>query len=81
MTKAQTRIYDALVAWYKKKPYPPSLEELASAAGIKSVSTAHVHVKNLIWQGKIRRSSEHGRGLELVPQKGNLCPTCGQVVR
>ena len=78
MTKAQAKVYDALVAWFGCHTYAPSLEELAKAVGTGSLSTVHVHVQKLIAAGKVRRTDAFARGLELVVEPDVRCPTCGQ---
>lgn len=77
MTKAQSRVFDAIVAWWKKKKCAPSLEELAASLGQKSISTVHVHIQGLIAQGLVRRT-DRMRGIEII---SDVCPACGRAVR
>lgn len=80
MTKAQAKVYDALVRWVTTTAYAPSLQELAAASGLKSISATQVHVQALIRIGKVRRSGAFARGLEVVTETAATCPTCGQAL-
>ena len=50
----------------KKKGYPPTVREICSALNIKSTSTAHKDIENLVRQGYIRKDPSKPRALMIV---------------
>lgn len=56
----------------KEKGYPPTVREICSALGIKSTSTAHKDIANLVKQGYIRKDPSKPRALMVVdPEDAN----------
>lgn len=53
MTPAQAAVYHALVTLADEKGYPPSIREVMLRAGLKSPSTAMVHLYALRAQGRV----------------------------
>ncbi|MBQ8681758.1 MAG: transcriptional repressor LexA [Bacilli bacterium] len=49
-----------------KNNYPPSIREIASGVNLHSPATVHVHVKNLIEKGYLRRNTNNHKLLELL---------------
>jgi repressor LexA len=66
LTKRQKEIYGYVTEFVKKNEYSPSLEEIAEAFGLASVSTVHKHVSGLIEKGLLRRGWNQNRTLEPV---------------
>ena len=56
------------------KGYPPTVREICDAVGIKSTSTAHKDIKNLVNKGYLRKDPAKPRALILVTQEddGNV---------
>ena len=50
----------------KKKGYPPTVREICSALNIKSTSTAHKAIENLVRQGYIRKDPSKPRALMIT---------------
>jgi len=66
MTKRQKEILDFVTAFVKENDYSPSLEEIAQAFDLSSVSTVHKHVSYLLEKGLLRRGWNQNRSLEPV---------------
>lgn len=66
-----TRLYDEISDFLDKNGYPPTVRELCKIMGVKSSSTIFYYLDKLQQQGKIRKSNNKNRTLELVnpPQK------------
>ena len=66
LTKRQREIFDYIEDGIQKRGYAPTLEEIGSAFGLRSMATVHKHVSNLEAKGLIRRKWNHSRAIELV---------------
>jgi repressor LexA len=66
MTKRQKEILDFVTGFVKENDYSPSLEEIARAFDLSSVSTVHKHVSYLLEKGLLRRGWNQNRSLEPV---------------
>ncbi len=66
LTKRQREIFDYIEDCIQKRGYAPTLEEIGSAFGLRSMATVHKHVSNLEAKGLIRRKWNHSRAIELV---------------
>lgn len=53
MSKSRDRVYDAIVKHTKEKGYAPTIREICDLVNLKSTSTVHSHIKNLIKEGKL----------------------------
>lgn len=53
----------------RAKGYPPTVREICSALGIKSTSTAHKAIDNLVKKGFLKKDPAKPRALMLVPQQ------------
>ena len=53
----------------KVKGYPPTVREICAALGIKSTSTAHKAIENLVRKGYLKKDPSKPRALMLVPQQ------------
>ena len=54
------------------KGYPPTVREICDAVGIKSTSTAHKDIKNLVNKGYLRKDPAKPRALILVTQEDDV---------
>lgn len=66
LSKAESRILNALSFLIKRNGYPPSLRELAEKAGFKSPNTADYHLKALEQKGLVRGAKNRSRAIELM---------------
>jgi repressor LexA len=65
LTKKQLAVYNVILRLYEEKGYPPSVREIGEAAGLKSPSTVHAHLKALGESGLIQKDSRKTRALNL----------------
>jgi repressor LexA len=68
LTKKQREVYDYIETFIADKGYSPSLEEIASGLGLRSLATVHKHVANLSEKGVLKRSWNRGRSIEIQSQ-------------
>lgn len=70
LTKRQKEILEYVKKFSAEKHYPPSIREIAANFGLSSPATAHVHVKQLIEKGYLKRGKGSNHLLELqVPNE------------
>lgn len=62
----EQKILDYMKAEIKQKGYPPTVREICSALDIKSTSTAHKDIANLVKQGYIKKDPSKPRALMIV---------------
>ena len=72
LTKRQRELLTFLEDFIEQNRYSPSLEEIAKGTGLSSLATVHVHLRNLVAKGVIRRNWNQSRSIELVDQQQNL---------
>lgn len=65
ITPKQQEIYDFLLSYTKEMGYPPAVREICRAVGLKSPSSAHLHLKALEGAGYLTRSPGKTRALQL----------------
>lgn len=46
-------IVDFIIQYINKHQYPPSIREIGNGVGLRSTSTVHAHIKQLIDDGKL----------------------------
>jgi repressor LexA len=68
LTKRQKEIFDYLDGYIAEYGYAPTLEEIRGRFNLNSLATVHKHLTNLEQKGAIRRTWNHSRAIELVPQ-------------
>jgi len=82
------KLYDEISDFLDKNGYPPTVRELCKIMGVKSSSTIFYYLDKLQQQGKIRKSNNKNRTIELInpPQKAfnskdksNKIPLLGDV--
>jgi repressor LexA len=68
LTKRQKELFDYLDGYIAERGYAPTLEEIGVQFTLSSLATVHKHLTNLESKGLIRRTWNHSRAIELVPQ-------------
>ena len=66
LTRRQRQILDFLRRHIERRGYAPTIEEIGSHFGLRSLATVHKHLGNLQEKGLIRRQTYRSRALELV---------------
>ena len=70
LSTRQNEILTFIKKYTAKNSYPPAVREIASGVNLKSPATVHVHVKNLIDKGYLKRTNSTHKLLELqVPNE------------
>jgi repressor LexA len=69
LTKRQKQFFDYIQAYLTRHGYAPTLEEIGAHFKLSSLATVHKHLSNLEEKGLIRRTWNHSRAIELVPQR------------
>ncbi len=63
----QAEIYDFILRFTKEHGYPPSVRETTAGVHLKSPSTVHFHMKNLMAKGYIQMAEGKGRAITIPP--------------
>ncbi|MDR1321317.1 MAG: transcriptional repressor LexA [Gracilibacteraceae bacterium] len=66
LTQRQQAILNIIREGVAKKGYPPSVREIALAAGLSSSATVHSHLQTLEQKGYIRRDPTKPRAIEIL---------------
>ena len=66
LTNKQENILIFIKKYIAKNDYPPTVRKIAHAVNLSSPATVHVHLKNLIDKGYIKRNKKNKRILELL---------------
>ena len=66
LSTRQIEILTFIKKYTAKNNYPPSIREISKGVDLKSPATTHVHVKNLIEKGYLKRSGNNNKVLELL---------------
>ncbi|MDD5827252.1 MAG: transcriptional repressor LexA [Bacilli bacterium] len=66
LTTKQNEILTFIKRYTAKNNYPPSIREISKGVNLKSPATTHVHVKNLIDKGYLKRNLNNHKILELL---------------
>ena len=70
LSNKQNEILTYIKKHTAKYNYPPSIREIASGVNLNSPATVHVHVKNLIEKGYLKRNNNNHKLLEIqVPNE------------
>lgn len=69
MDKTQ-QTYNYIVSYTEKNNYPPTIREICSEVKLGSTSTVSYHLKKLENMGKITRSANKNRAIELTDRAG-----------
>lgn len=62
----ERRILEYMKSEIRVKGYPPTVREICNAIGIKSTSTAHKDIENLVRQGYLKKDPSKTRALMVV---------------
>lgn len=67
----EQKVFDCIVEYIKEYNYPPSIRELCKLTGLKSTSSVHRYVHNLMDKGKIETDHKLGmpRTLSVIGYK------------
>lgn len=65
LSTRQNEILTYIKKYTAKNNYPPSVREIAAGVNLRSPATVHVHIKNLIEKGYLRRNNNNHKLLEL----------------
>lgn len=68
LKEREQKILDYMRTQIKLKGYPPTVREICAALNIKSTSTAHKDIDNLVKKGFIKKDPSKPRALMLVDQ-------------
>lgn len=77
LTRRRRRVLDAIANSVEKRGFPPTLREIAGAAGLSSPSSASHHLKELERLGYLRRDAHRPRAITLTSGAGTSQPTQG----
>ncbi len=66
LTDKQNEILIFIKKYCSENHYAPSIREIASGVNLNSPATVHVHVKNLIEKGYLKRNANNHKLLELL---------------
>jgi len=69
LTRRQKQILDFVGQHIAHEGYAPTIEEIGSHFGLRSLATVHKHLTNLQRKGLIKREWNRSRALELVPSQ------------
>ena len=69
LTKRQKQLFDYIQAYLTRHGYAPTLEEIGAHFKLSSLATVHKHLSNLEEKGLIRRTWNHSRAIEIIPQQ------------
>ena len=80
MDKTQ-QTYEFIVSFIENNNYPPTIREICSKLKLDSTSSVVYHLKKLETMGKITRSNNKNRAIELTDKpKNNIClPVIGEI--
>ena len=71
--KVRKNILDMIVSYIQEHQYPPTIQEIGDAVGLKSKSTVHSHLMKLIDEGKLEtdrnRNSSISRAIRVPGYK------------
>ena len=66
MTKRQEEILKYIKKYIVAHGYPPSTREIGAAIGLSSPATVHSHLKKLISEGYLKKTSSKFRTIEII---------------
>ena len=65
-SESQEKVYQFLRGYIAENGYAPSVRDICVGTGLSSSSTVHLHLKNLVKAGLIRKTGNPPRNLALV---------------
>src|SRR3990167_997847 len=72
--RRQRQIVEFLSQYIQQHGYSPTLQEIATALGVRSLATVHEHLEALVRKGIIRKYEGAVRGIELLDKKITRMP-------
>lgn len=70
ITKRQKQVLDYIENYINRNSYAPSLEEIKKHLKLSSFGTVHKHIENLQKAGRLRKSDNQARAIELINKGG-----------
>lgn len=70
LKERERRILEFMKSEIRTKGYPPTVREICAAIGIKSTSTAHKDIANLVKYGYLKKDPSKPRALMVVDTEG-----------
>ena len=68
VTRTQRKILNAITKSVTERGYPPSVRELADAAGLASTSSVAHQLRQLELKGRIRRDPTRSRAIQVITE-------------
>ena len=72
----EEKMLEAIIEYIKAHGYPPSVREIGEAVGLKSTSSVHAHLSQMLRKGVIETDAEYGSprairipGYKFVPEE------------
>jgi len=65
------KLYDCIKDYFEKNNYQPTIRELCDMMGVRSPSTVFYYLEKLEAQGRIKKSNNKSRAIELVEHKSS----------
>lgn len=75
LSTRQNEILTFVKKYTAKNNYPPSVREIANGVNLRSPATVHVHIKNLIEKGYLKRNNNNHKLLEIQVPNEFAIPT------
>lgn len=72
LTQKQQKVLDFIRFSIEENGYPPAIREICAGVGLKSTSSAHKYVEDLVDLGFLRKSATKNRALELIRTQNSL---------
>ncbi len=66
LSTRQTEILNYIKKFIAKNNYSPSIRDICKSVNLNSPATVHVHIKNLIDKGYLKRNKKNNKVLELL---------------
>lgn len=65
---SRDKVYKAIKTYQEKHGYSPTIRELCDLTGLRSTSTIHQHIQNLIIDGRLSKKDASPRTVKTVNQ-------------
>lgn len=72
--RRQRQIIDFVSQYIQKNGYSPTLQDIATSLGVRSLATVHEHLEALVRKGIIKKYEGAVRGIELLDKKITRLP-------
>lgn len=72
--RRQRQIVDFISQYIQKNGYSPTLQDIATSLGVRSLATVHEHLEALVRKGIIKKYEGAVRGIELLDKKITRLP-------